>query len=871
MRFDDILGTRGGARWPAFALELLAIGAAYFALAKGGLLLASIHPSATPIWPPTGLVLASVLLRGYRVWPAIFIAAFLANATTAGTPVTAIAIAAGNTLEGVVGAWLINRWAAGCDSYATPVGVARFALLCLPATAVSATVGVLSLALAGFAAWPDFGPIWLTWWLGDLAGALVVTPVIVLWALGGRPALGRDAIGETALVLAAACAVGVIAFSPLVGETPQRHPLGFLAIVPLLWAALRTGPRDTATAALVLSAFAVWGTLAGGGPFWHSDLNNSFLNLLMFMIATAVPSLALSADVAVRKRTEANLRAAQRELDERIRIRTAALTSSNLALSGEVEHRRRVETELDDQRLYLLEAQRLANLGSWVWEVADNKVTWSDQLIDIYGLTAETFEGTFEAYLKLVHEDDRERVRAEIMRAFEQGRGFRIDERIVRPDGAVRHLQSIGEVIKDETGRVVRMLGVCQDVTERKQAEQALRETQEKLAQAHKIEALGQLTGGIAHDFNNILMIVSGRAEMIRRQLTDPKALQGVDAIMKAAQRGESLTRQLLTFSRRQPLSPVVVDLKERVQAVRDMLGSSLRGNITLAVDVPFDIWPVEVDIAELELALVNVAVNARDAMPDGGTFTLKARNVAAQPGRSSNLLPGDYVELSLADTGTGIPPDVIAKIFDPFFTTKAVGKGTGLGLSQVYGFAQQSRGTVSVKSEPGRGTEIVIALPRSHSAVAQDQDEGELPQPRLRHEGQVLVVEDNPDVGDVTAALLGQLGYKVARAENADDALRILENGPAFDLVFSDIVMPNGINGIHLAQEVRARYPAVGVLLTTGYSDVALTAQAQFPILRKPFELTGLQRAVADALNRRRRAAGRAAGGGSGSAAERN
>jgi len=862
MRFDDLVAAHAGARRPAaYAAELLLIGAAYFALAKGGLLLASINPSATPIWPPTGLALACFLLRGYGVWPAIFVAALIANATTAGTLATAAAIGAGNTLEGLIGAWLVDRWSNGRDTFAAPMGVARFALLSLPATAVSASIGVTTLAMAGLAPWADFGSIWLTWWLGDLAGALVVTPVIVLWAQGGRPAAARPAFRETAIVLALACLVGLIAFSPLIEQTTPRAPLGFLAIVPLLWGALRGGPRDTAGAALLLSAFAVWGTLAGGGPFWRGDLNDSFLILLMFMIATAVPSLALSADAAVRKRTEERLRKAQRELDERVQIRTAALTSSNLALSGEVAHRKRVETELDDQRLYLEEAQRLANLGSWVWHVDADTVTWSDQLAAIYAIEPAAFAGTFEAYLKLVHADDRERVRGEIMQAFQSGHGFRVEERIVRPNGEVRHLQSVGEVIKDGTGRVVRMLGVCQDVTERKQAEKVLHETQERLAQAHKIEALGQLTGGIAHDFNNILMIVSGRAEMLRRQLSDEKALRGLDAIMTAAQRGESLTRQLLTFSRRQPLSPVVVDLKQRIEAVRDMLGSSLRGNITLAVDIPRGTWPVEIDVAEFELALVNIAVNARDAMPQGGTFSLRGRNVAAKPGRSPNTLPGDYVELTLADTGTGIAADVIAKIFDPFFTTKAVGKGTGLGLSQVYGFAQQSRGTVVVRSEPGRGTELVIALPRSHEAVSKDADADELPPTARRRAGHILVVEDNPDVGEVTATLLEQLGYRVDRAENAADALRILEDGDAFDLVFSDIVMPNGMNGIHLAQEVNERYPAIGVLLTTGYSDVAVAAETRFPILRKPFELAGLQRAVGEVLGQvRRRAAARAA-----------
>ena len=590
-----------------------------------------------------------------------------------------------------------------------------------------------------------------------------------------RASLDRSARFQSAAVIAAACAVGLIAFSPLLEQSAYRAPLGFLVILPLLWAGLRGQPRDTATVALVLSGFAVWGTLAGSGPFAGDNLNDSFLILLMFMITTAVPSLALSADVAVRKMTEAQLRQAQAELAERVNVRTAALTSANLALHAEDQHRKRIESELDEKRLYLLEAQRLANLGNWVWDIGENKVTWSDQLADIYGVKPGDFDGTFAGYLRLIHRDDRERVRQDITQAFEAGRGFRVDERIVRPNGDVRYLQSIGDVIKDDRGQVVRMLGVCQDVTERVEAESALRESEEKLAQAHKMEAIGQLTGGIAHDFNNILMIVSGHAEMLRRRFTEPEVRKGIDAIASAARRGEGLTRQLLTFSRRQPLSPEVVDLKQRIEAVRDMLVSSLRGNVALAVDIPDDIWRVEVDVAEFELALVNIAVNARDAMPEGGTFTVTARNVPASSADKSSRIAGDHVELTLSDTGTGIPPDVISKIFDPFFTTKAVGKGTGLGLSQVYGFASQSRGIVTVTSEAGRGTSFALCLPRCRRAASPVPDPARPQKKLVPGEGTVLVVEDNPAVGDITVTLLQQLGYKVLRAENAADALLAL------------------------------------------------------------------------------------------------
>src|SRR5258706_6963177 len=226
------------------------------------------------------------------------------------------------------------------------------------------------------------------------------------------------------------------------------------------------------------------------------------------------------------------------------------------------------------------------------------------------------------------------------------------------------------------------------------------------------MESLGQLTGSIAHDFNNLLMIVSGHAQLLRRRLTEPKHLQAIDAVHSAANRGESLTRQLLAFSRRQPLNPVVTDLKARVEAVHEMLLGSLRGNVELKCDIP-DVWPVEVDIAELELALVNIAVNARDAMPGGGSIMLSARNVTLDKSDGVGQLEGDFVALAMTDTGVGIGPDVLPRIFEPFFTTKALGKGTGLGLSQVYGFSHQSGGIVVATSTVGSGTTITIYLPR--------------------------------------------------------------------------------------------------------------------------------------------------------------
>jgi integral membrane sensor domain MASE1 len=263
-----------------YVVELTGIAVIYVGLAKLSLALASIHPSATPIWPPTGYALAAILLLGYRVSPAIFLGALVANVTTAGSVGTSLAIATGNTLESLVGAYLINRWSDGRSTFDTPAGVARFAVICfVPSTMISATLGVGSLSLAGYADWSEVRSIWTTWWMGNLAGALVITPVIVLWATTPARIERRELI-QSCVIYAATIAVGLVAFSPLLEQSPTRNSLAFLAILPPMWAALRRSQRDTATTALLISCFAVWGTMSNAGPFVSSNLNESFLLLL---------------------------------------------------------------------------------------------------------------------------------------------------------------------------------------------------------------------------------------------------------------------------------------------------------------------------------------------------------------------------------------------------------------------------------------------------------------------------------------------------------------------------------------------------------------------------------------------------------------
>ena len=309
----------------------LAVIVIYFVLAKSGLVLASIYPSATPVWPPTGFAIAVLLLAGYRMAAPVFLGAFLANVTTAGNVATSLAIASGNSLECLLAAYLINRWSDGVRTFETPTAIARFTLIAVAATVVSATVGVLSLTTAGFAAAAEFRAIWTTWWLGDLAGALLFTPLFLLWGRdrteGGR-AVARF---ESVAAYVAAIAVALVAFSPLLPELKYQPALGFLAILPLLWSALRCDQRDTATVSVILSMVAVWGQKAGAGPFSLADPNESFLLLLAFMISVSVPSLALSAAISARDITESELRAGEARMRE--------ITARQSLLLAELSHR----------------------------------------------------------------------------------------------------------------------------------------------------------------------------------------------------------------------------------------------------------------------------------------------------------------------------------------------------------------------------------------------------------------------------------------------------------------------------------------------------------------------------------------------------
>jgi len=416
----------------------------------------------------------------------------------------------------------------------------------------------------------------------------------------------------------------------------------------------------------------------------------------------------------------------------------------------------------------------------------------------------------------------------------------------VRKDGSFFWASVVLDPIRDDEGNLIGFAKITRDITERRNAQLELERVQRQLAEAQKMDALGQLTGGVAHDFNNLLMIVSGNVQRLKSLVADnPKAARAAQAIETAAERGASLTRQLLTFARRQRVNPQAVSLLERIQSIRDVLTSGIGTHIGLDIDVSPQIWPVTVDVAEFEVALVNLVLNARDAMPEGGSITIEARNATLA---ADEFFPGgDFVALTVRDTGVGIPPDVMAKVFEPFFTTKPVGRGTGLGLSQVYGFAHQAGGTVRIESELGKGTGVTIYLPRAARGAlparadeeTEENNESETPL------GTVLLVEDNPDVANASTGLLEQLGYSVRWAADAESALKAIE-ADGFVLVLSDIVMPGRMDGIGLARIIRQKHPRLPVLLATGYAEAAHTAPLDFPILRKPYQMRELSQAIA-------------------------
>ena len=537
---------------------------------------------------------------------------------------------------------------------------------------------------------------------------------------------------------------------------------------------------------------------------------------------------------------------------------------------ADVSERVRAEAELRRSEERFRELIESAPDKMWINE-PDGSVSYFNAAWRNYTGCSVRPDGT--SWMDSIHPDDRERMGEHRRRAIDAREAYEIEVRICRlSDRAWRwHVGRVAPVRRN--GEIFAWVGMAADIDDVRRAQQALADlnatletrvlertaalnaANDQLRQTQKMEAIGQLTGGLAHDLNNMLTVVTGNLDIAGRSIDaqdQAKAHRAIGAAMKGAQSAASLTTRLLAFARRQPLSPRALDLGELVQDMVELLARAVGETIELKVAVPSGLPSIFADPHQLENAILNLAVNARDAMVAGGTLSITAIGVRIEAPQALELelAAGDYVQLSAEDTGSGMAPDVVARVFEPFFTTKAQGKGTGLGLSMVYGFAKQSGGTVLIESTQGVGTCVRMLFPAT-AAQPLKPEIRPTPASELRGSETVLLVEDQADVSDLVQSILSGAGYHVLTASSGDEALRIVERISPPDLLFTDVVMPGRLSGFTLAEEVRRLSPQTMVLLTSGYSIELSTLTSQFPLLSKPYQAVALLAAVRNALDR--------------------
>jgi PAS domain S-box-containing protein len=505
---------------------------------------------------------------------------------------------------------------------------------------------------------------------------------------------------------------------------------------------------------------------------------------------------------------------------------------------------------------------RLWTLARDPFLVADTNGVWlaaSPAWTEILGWSEEELVGSTSEWME--HPEDIARTRQEIATLADGRATLRFENRFRTKDGDYRHFSWTAVPDGDL------LYCVARDVTEQRAHARALAETEAALRQAQKMETLGQLTGGVAHDFNNLLQIVTGNLELVQRGL-DPadghdqaRLRRAADNAMHGAQRAATLTQRLLAFSRRQPLAPERIDPNRLVSGMSEMLNRTLGETIEIETIQSARAWPIEIDVNQMENALLNLAVNARDAMPGGGKLTLEVANThidAHYAAQEAEVTPGQYILISVSDTGEGMDADTLSHAIEPFFTTKEVGRGTGLGLSMVYGFVKQSGGHIRVYSEPGHGTTVKIYLPRFHGPLP-DNDTGTVHHacpPDCQGNETILVCEDDEKVRAYAVDVLRELGYRVIEAGHGPGALAALDaaEGP-IDLLFTDVVLPGGMTGADVAREARARQPGLKVLFATGYARNAIIHHGRLDpgveLLTKPFTFADLSIKIRAILDR--------------------
>jgi signal transduction histidine kinase len=777
---------------PVTALRCLLVAAAYLATGKAGLLLAFAGSNVAPVFPASGVAVAAVLLGGWRMLPGVWLGALLLNLT--GMP-AALApwVATGNTAEtaAVVALLHLFAWAGPAERLRDVLALAGAAMIgCL----VAAVNGITALCTAGLIPWAAFVDAWWTWWLGDVMGILVAAPAILAWARPRPrvPQAGRA--GEWTILVCVSLSVSLLVFTPAGPWQGGSLPLAYAIFPAVLYAAVRFGARGTTLVSLLVSIVAVCGSVAGFGPFADFPTVNERLLALQALLASAVLSgLALAAALHERQRAQ----------DELIRVSLALDRAGDLVLfadaGGTVVYANRSARTL------------LAAVGPVGRPLADLLGGGSCGCDDTPPPGA-------------VRELD-----------------------VPLPDGSLLPLEvSCTATPGDPPGTIA----IARDLRER-------RRLQEQLARRSAMEGMGRMAGGVAHDFNNLLAVILGFAETARGRLdANHPASAALDHVREAGRSASVLTRQLLAFSRRQVLQPRVLDLSAAVAGARTVVEDLAGPRIRLVVEAADPAW-VRADPAQIHQVLLNLVTNARDAQPDGGTIRIRVATLeldapavrrlrGGDPVGAARARTGRWVRLTVEDCGHGMDEAVRLRVFEPFFTTRGGGRGTGLGLSTVHGIVEQSDGFIAIDSTPGTGTAMQVHLPATDPAQVRGEDDSRLVRAigRLR----VAVCDDQPVIAALVADMLAGTATEVRTFTGVADLRRGLDGGGAFDLLITDVAMPDG-GGSAAVAAARAALPGIAVLYISGNPmDHGLDLEGA-GFLAKPFDRAALLAAALDAV----------------------
>ncbi len=788
-------------------LRALAVAVVYGLAARLGLEFPYAQHSASLVWPASGVALAAVLLWGPWMAFGIVVGAAVSSVSVGISLPLALWYGVGNTSGPLLGAWLLQRVGRVHLQLDRQRDVLGFVLLgVFVGTLPGPCAGVSGLVLLDALPHAQIGGAWFSWWLGDAAGVLVVTPALVSWVSGERRRSGvpwRRRLEVTALVAA-------LVASTLAGfgdHFAWRYP-AFLPFPFLIWGALRFGVKGATGGSLLVSGMAVWATAHGSGPFSRGQVHVDLVLLWAFMGTVAVVTLLLSAALGERDSAQRSLEFSE----ERFRraFEDAPMAMAMASPGGRLsEGNKRMQSLLDYPEHEL------------------TKLTVDD----------------------ITFPEDRERSRAAMRRAREgDAPRYGFEKRFVARDGSVVWANMSTTLLRDAEGKPSAFISLLEDITARKAAEDERERLQQRLARSQRLESIGQLAGGVAHDFNNLLLGILLYVNVGLEDAGDrDKVRESLFEIRAAARRAAELTRQLLAFARRQTIQPVALDLDAQIAGLMGMLRRIIPANIEIQHAHPEHRCWVMADPGQIEQVIVNLCVNARDAMPSGGLLQIETGSSRVEPGHAT-LSPGDYARLCISDTGVGIPAQVREHVFEPFFTTKE--QGTGLGLAVIYGIVRQHGGSVDVHSQPGEGTEFDILLP----AAAEPQDQA-AQAPQQNAEGgseTILVVDDEELPRRLLARVLRRAGYSVVEASDGVEGLELFQqHADRIALVILDLIMPR-MGGRQAYARMRELAPEVKAMLTTGYAgDAPGGIPSGIEVLHKPYESDEMLRRVRRLLDR--------------------